>query len=214
MINFKPIGKWLSVAFKPPVTRSKGGLYLPTPQYSQIATITAVGEGIKHVKAGDLVMMHKHGDGMETQKSLWYHYFTALTAGKSVKDFVPAPVVVTEDDVFGLWDEKLGLIPHKTNLVLMEHKIPEKVNGIIRVLHARQNRKPICNVLKVSTEVKNFKVDQTVLLGQYGGHYFVDIDGQEKVLAAATEILATVIGKHKIGDIDITVKDYQHLAQQ
>lgn len=189
MINFKPVGGWLSVSFRPPITRSKSGLYLATPQYSQIATVLAVGDQVKHVKSGDLVMMHLHGDAMQTQKSLWYHYFTALRENKPVDDFKSPPVIITEDDVFGLWDDVLGLIPHKNNLVLSEHLIPSKVNGVIRVLRHRQDREPICDVIKVSPNVKHFTSGQTVLLGKYGGVYFKDIDDKEKVLASANEVL-------------------------
>lgn len=203
MINFRPIGKWLSVSFQPPTTRSKGGLYLATPIYSQIATVIATGDGVEHIKAGDLVFMHKYGDAMETQKGLWYHYFEALRAGKSVDDFKSAPVVVTEDDVFALWDEKLGVIPHRNNLVLIEHEIPERVNGIIRILRHRQNRKPIADVLKVSAKVVHFKAGQQVLLGKYGGVYFTDIDGKEKVLASASEVLATFTGEGTINNITV-----------
>jgi len=204
IMNFRPIGKWMSVLFRPPKIKSDGGLYLAVPEYSQVATVSAIGEGVENVKIGDTVMMHKHGDAMDTQKSLWYHYFTAIKEGKSVDDFIPPPVVITDDDVFGLWDDEKGFIPHKNNIVVSEHLEPERVNGVIRVVRHRQNRRPICDIMKVSPNVKHLKIGQTILLGKYGGVYFKDIDGDEKVLVAATEVLGTFTSKKKIKSIAVS----------
>ena len=97
--TFKPIGKWLSVRFRPPVVISKTGLFLVTPAYSQIATILAVGGQVKEVAPGDLVMMHKYGDAMSAQSSLWYHYLNYIIDNpEKVKDYESAPVVVEEGD--------------------------------------------------------------------------------------------------------------------
>ncbi len=192
-MNFKPIGKWLSVRFRPPQIKSSGGLWLVSPAYSQIATIISVGEQVKDVEPGDVVMMHKHGDAMDTQSSLWYHYLVNIIDNpKFVEDFVVAPVIVTEDDVFARWDDKFGVMPTKRNIVFKEFEEPEKVNGVIRFMHHRQNRKPVGEILKTSADVKNFKIKQIVLLGKYGGVYFTDIDKEEKVLVSESEILGTL----------------------
>lgn len=196
-MNFKPIGKWLSVRFRPPSTKTKGGLYLPRPIYSQIATIISVGGQVEQLKAGDTVMMHKYGDAMTTQESLWHHYFAHIAAKPEDKDFEVAPVVVTEDDVFGYWDDEKGLIPHRSNVVFVEYEVPEKVNGIYIMTRHRQNRKPIGEIVKMSSKVTGFKKKQVVLLGKYGGVYFTDVDGKEKVLVSTKEILGTMINANR-----------------
>jgi len=192
-MSFKPIGKWISIKFRPPQTRSKAGLYLVTPEYSQIATIIAIGEQVKDVKVGDVVMVHKYSDAMITQSSLWYYYLNNIIDNPDkVKDFEPPMVVVSIDDVFGGWDDKTGLIPTKKNVVFKEFEEPEMKNGVIRFLHHRSNRWPSGEIIKVSSNVKNFKPKDVILLGRYGGAYFTDIDGVEKVLVSTSEILGTL----------------------
>lgn len=196
-MNFRPLGSWLTIKFRPPATRTKSGLYLGAPIYSQIATVHQIGDAVTTVKPGDVVMMQKYGDGMTTQTGLWFHYYNHLAKFGSDAEFDVTPIVVTDDDIFGKWDDKLGLIPIKNNVVMIEEETPEVVNNIIRVFRKRQNRLSYGKITKVSENVTEFSVDQTVLLGKYGGVYFTDIDDKEKVMVSKSEILGTILDELK-----------------
>lgn len=199
--NFKPNWKWLSVSFRPPQTRSTGGLYLARPIYSQVATVLAVGPAVEHVKAGQTVFMHKHGDGMVTQQSLWSYYVQNMFSDpKKAAEFVAPPVVVTEDDIFGLWDDELGVLPTKKNIIAVERKVPDRTkSGIITVFRgSRSGRDNICDVTKVAPGVTEFEIGDAIFLGRYGGNYFTDIDGVEKVILATSEPLGKLIGNKKL----------------
>lgn len=192
-MSFKPLGHYLSLRFRPPQTKTKTGLYLPRPIYSQVAEVLTVGHlAVEElgIKVGDVVMVHKHGDGMEVQSSLWYHYMRhILTHPEKLKDFKVAPVIVTDEDIIGKWSDRSGMLPLKRNVVLVEHIRPHKTaSGIHLISRHRGDRKTTAVVEKASRKAP-FKKGDIVLLGKFGGVYFIDKDGKEKVLAGSGDIL-------------------------